>query len=71
MVCIFEEQGSNKLAEDHEKVTPWASIMEHVIFGLALCKSRKIARKNCAKNARIPTLGYGAVQEKDESQEAP
>ena len=34
--------------------------MEHVTFGLALCKSKKIARKNCAKNARIPALGYGA-----------
>ena len=27
--------------------------------------------KNCARNARIPALGYGAVQEKVESQEAP
>ena len=28
-------------------------------------------RKKCAQNARIPALGYGAVEEKDESQEAP
>ena len=27
----------------------------------------KIARKNCAKNARIPALGYGAVYGKVES----
>ena len=27
--------------------------------------------KHCAQNARIPSLGYGALQEKDESQEAP
>ena len=45
-------------------MTSWASIMEHMIFGLAMCKSRKITRKNCLKNARIPTLGYGAVQER-------
>ena len=47
-----------------------ASVMEHVTFGFALCKSRKITRKNYAKNAQIPALGYGAVQKKDESQEA-
>ena len=34
-------------------------------------KSRKIMRKNCAQNARIPALGYGAVHKKEESQEAP
>ena len=45
--------------------------MEHVTFGLALCKSKKIARTNCAKNARIPALGYGAVKGKEENQEAP
>ena len=28
-------------------------------------------KKKCARNARIPALGYGAVQEKVESQEAP
>ena len=28
-------------------------------------------RKNYANNARIPALGYGAVQKKDESQVAP
>ena len=49
----------------------WASAMEHVTFGLALCKSKKIARQNCAKNARIPALGYGAVKGKEENQEAP
>ena len=52
-------------------MTLWASAMEHVTFGLALCKSKKIARKNCAKNARIPALGYGAVKGQDENQEAP
>ena len=70
MVCIFDEQGSRKLAQDHKKVTSWASAMELVTFGLAVRKSKKIARKNCAKNARIPALGCGTVQEKDESQEA-
>ena len=45
--------------------------MEHMTFGLALCKSKKIARKNCAKNALIPALGYGAVKGKEETQEAP
>ena len=45
--------------------------MEHVTFGLALCKSKKITRKNCAQNARIPALGYGAVKGKEETQEAP
>ena len=49
----------------------WASAMEHVTFGLALCTSKKIARNKCAKNARIPALGYGAVKGKEESQEAP
>ena len=34
-------------------------------------KSKKIARKNCAKNARIPALGYGAVKGKEENQESP
>ena len=52
-------------------MTLWASAMEHVTFGLALCKSKKIARKTCAQNARIPALGYGAVKGKDENQEAP
>ena len=52
-------------------MTLWASAMEHLNFGLALCKSMKIARKNCAKYARIPALGYGAVKGKDENQEAP
>ena len=28
------------------------------------------SEKNCARNARIPALGYGAVQEKGERQEA-
>ena len=41
-------------------MTSWASAMDHVIFGLALCKSKKIARQNCAKNAQIPALGYAA-----------
>ena len=49
----------------------WASAMEHVTFGLALCKSKKIARKNCAKNAWIPALGYRPVKGKEENQEAP
>ena len=44
--------------------------MDHVTVGLASCKSRKIARKNYAQNARKPVLGYGAVQEKDDCQEA-
>ena len=52
-------------------MTSWASVMKHVTFGLALRKSRKIIRENCAQNAQIPVLGYGAVQEKEESQEAP
>ena len=45
--------------------------MEHVNFSLALCKSKKIARKNCAKSGRIPALGYGAVKGQEKSQEAP
>ena len=45
--------------------------MEHVTIGSALCKWKKIARKNCGRNARMPALGYRAVQEKGESQEAP
>ena len=45
--------------------------MEHVTFSLALCKWKKLARKNSAKNARIPALGYGAVKGKEENQEAP
>ena len=28
-------------------------------------------KRNCAKNARIPALGYGAVKGKEENQEAP
>ena len=49
----------------------WASAMEHVTFGLALCKSTTIARKVCAQNAQIPALGYRAVQEKEEKVEKP
>ena len=45
--------------------------MEHVTFGSTLCKSKKLARKDCAQNARIPVLGYRAVQEKGESKQAP
>ena len=44
--------------------------MEHVTFGLALCKWKKIARKKCAKDPQIPVLGYGALQGKEESQES-
>ena len=51
-------------------MTSWASVMEHMTFGLALCKWKTIARKNCTRNAGIPALGYGAVQEKVKSQEA-
>ena len=69
MVYILDEQGSKKLAEDHE-VTSLASGMEHITFGLALCTSKKIANKICARNARIPAPGYGAVQEKVESRKA-
>ena len=28
-------------------------------------------KTNCAKNAQIPVLGYGAVKGKEENQEAP
>ena len=70
MVYILDEQGSKKLALEHE-VTSLASVLEHITFSLALCKSKRIARKICARNARIPALGYGAVQEKFESREAP
>ena len=59
MVYILDEQGSKKLALDHE-VTSLASVMEHITFSLALCKSKKIARKICARNARIHALGFGA-----------
>ena len=52
-------------------MTSWASAIEHVTFGLALCKSKTSARKNCAKCGRIPALDYRAVQGKEESQEAP
>ena len=34
-------------------------------------KSKTSARNKCAKNARIPALGYGAVKGKEENQEAP
>ena len=43
-------------------MTSLASVMEHITFGLALCKSKKIARNICARNARIPALGYGAFR---------
>ena len=49
----------------------WASAMEHVTFGLALCKSTTSARKVCAQNAQIPALGYRAVQEKEETVQKP
>ena len=52
-------------------MTLWASVMEHVTFGLALCKVKKLARKNCANSGRIPPLGYRAVKGQEESQEAP
>ena len=45
--------------------------MEHVTFGLALCKSKKIARKKCAKIGRIPALGYGALEDEEEIRKAP
>ena len=34
-------------------------------------KSKNNARQKCAKIARIPALGYGAVKGKEENQEAP
>ena len=52
-------------------MTSWAAVMQHVTFGRAFDKSRKIMRKNVAQNAQIPALDYGALQEKDGSQEAP
>ena len=51
-------------------MTSWASAMEHVTFGLALCKSKKLARNICAQNAQITALGYGAVKGKEDNQEA-
>ena len=44
--------------------------MEHVTFGLALCKSKTLARQKCAKSGRIPALGYGAVKGQEDSQGA-
>ena len=43
--------------------------MENVTFGLALCKSKKSARKKCAKSGQIPALGYGAVKGQEKVKE--
>ena len=55
-----------KLAQDHGRMTSWASALEHVTSGFAMEKSTKICEKQLCKNARIPALGYGAVEDEDE-----
>ena len=47
-------------------MTSWASVLEHVTSGFAMEKSRKICEKKLCKNARIPALGYGALEGKEE-----
>ena len=52
-------------------MTSWASALEHVISGFAMEKSTKICEKKLCTNARIPALGYGALEDEDESPKAP
>ena len=52
-------------------MTSWASALERVISGFAMEKSTKICEKKLCKNARIPVLGYGAVEDEEESSKAP
>ena len=47
-------------------MTSWASASEHVTSGFAMEKSTTICEKNLCKNARIPALGYGAVEDEEE-----
>ena len=47
-------------------MTSWASVLEHVTSGFAMEKSTKICEKKLCKNARIPALGYGALEGEEE-----
>ena len=55
-------QEMTKFAKDQGKVTSRTSAKEHVTISLALIKSKNTVKKECAKNAQIPVLGYGALQ---------
>ena len=44
--------------------------MEHVALQPSVGQIEKIARENCAINARIPALGYRALEDDEESQQA-
>ena len=54
-----------------EKARIGSSALEHVISGFAMEKSTKICEKKLCKNARIPALGYGAVEDEEDCPKAP
>ena len=47
-------------------MTSWASALEHVTSGFAMEKSTHICEKKLCTNARIPALGYGALDDEKE-----
>ena len=44
----------------------WASALEQVTSSFAMEKSTKICEKTLCKNARIPALGYGALEDEED-----
>ena len=47
-------------------MTSWASALEHVTSGFAMENSTKSCEKKLCKNAQIPELGYGALEDEEE-----
>ena len=48
-------------------MTSWESALEHMTSGFAMEKSTKLCETKLCKNARIPALGYGALEDEDEN----
>ena len=65
-----KEHVTQQFTMDHENVTSWISAKEHMTT-----MNKKLATNNarphCAKNARIPALGYGAFSLCVSSSKAP
>ena len=65
-----KEHMTQQFTMDHENVTSWISAKEHMTTTNNKLAT-EIARPNCAKNARIPALGYGAFSLSFSSSKAP
>ena len=65
-----KEHVTQQFTMDHENVTSWISAKEHMTTTNNTLAT-KIARPHSARNARIPALGYGALEDEKEREKAP